>query len=328
MKYIKTFFQVLIFIPIQIIMIPFAIAGIFIGLYKEMVIGPKLGVSFSAGQALQYRYYMHYFDTRPDPLTVEFTKHYPSESHFALWSVLGAFIIARKYFGFKTKISELPKRGEEKLESTAGARVQAYDEIMAKYIDEVEQVLLPGSGLDLIALHFTKDKPVKVFEVDQTNTLKVKVDTLKKANIDHDWITYVPVDYEKESWSEKLLEAGFDKTKKTLIIWQTVSLFLEEEQIKDSLRAMADICPEGSIVVQDFYSNRMVFEMQDMSAKSTRNMMAKMGEPWKFGIDMSHNPKERIESFINDCGLELTGYRQFGIKLGIDPDYCITESRL
>ena len=38
---------------------------------------------------------------------------------------------------------------------------------------------------------------------------------MKKADIDHDWITYIPVDFNNESWVKKLLASGFDKTKKT-----------------------------------------------------------------------------------------------------------------
>ncbi len=72
---IKRVFQIIIYMVIQILFIPFAILGIIDGAYKEMVVGKKLGVSFSAGQTLQYRYYMHYFETRDDPLSVEFTKH-------------------------------------------------------------------------------------------------------------------------------------------------------------------------------------------------------------------------------------------------------------
>jgi O-methyltransferase involved in polyketide biosynthesis len=58
---------------------------------------------------------------------------------------------------------------------------------------------------------------------------------LKKAGIKHDWITYIPVDYSNESWVDKLLEAGFDKTKKTLFLWQSVSVYLEADIVKETL---------------------------------------------------------------------------------------------
>ena len=54
--------------------------------------------------------------------------------------------------------------------------------------------------------------------------------------------------------------------------------------------------------------------------------MAKMGEPWTFGIDMSDNPKEAVESFLNECGLTTICCTQFGEKLDIEPFYCIVET--
>jgi len=91
----------------------------------------------------------------------------------------------------------------------------------------MKQIVLPGVGFDLIALRFTEGKKVKVFELDQVDTLNIKVETIKKARIKHDWITYVPVVYENESWADKLLEAGFDKIRKrcsfgkvSLIFWR------------------------------------------------------------------------------------------------------------
>ena len=183
LRFLVKLFQIILYILIQIIFIPFFIVGLVVGLYKEMVNSKKLGVSFSAGQALQYRWFMHYLETRPDPLSVAFTKKFPCESHFGLWTTLGALIISQRLFGFKTRLSKVTEPGEANLAAVSGSRVIAFDRIMEKYADEMEQIVLPGAGFDLIALHFTKGKKVKVFELDQANTLNVKVETLKKAGI-------------------------------------------------------------------------------------------------------------------------------------------------
>ncbi|MBC8504764.1 MAG: class I SAM-dependent methyltransferase [Anaerolineales bacterium] len=319
-------FQIILYIPIQIIFIPFAIIGLVVGMYKEMVYSKKLGVSFSAGQALQYRWIMHYFDTRPDPLSVAFIKKFPCESHFGLWSIMGALIISQRLFGFTTSLGKLVEPGEENLDSTAGIRVLAFDRIMEKYVDEMEQIVLPGAGFDLIALRFTKGKNVKVFELDQVNTLNVKNETLKKAGIKHDWITYIPVDYSSESWVDKLVEAGFDKTKKTLFLWQSVSLYLEADIVKETLRNMADLCVEGSVIAQDFYSKAFSLGEYSTMAKRSMSLIENMGELMKFGIDMSNDPKVAVESFLKECGLKKTEYIQFGEKLDIEPFYCIVEA--
>ncbi len=319
-------FQIILYISLQIIFIPFAIIGIIIAIYKEMGKSKKLGVSFSAIKALQYRWMMHYFNTRLDPLSVAFIKKFSCESHFGIWSVMGALIISQRLFGFTTKLGKLVESGEESADATAGIRVLTFDKIMEKYVDEVEQIVLPGVGFDLIALHYTKGKKVKVFELDQVNTLNIKVETLKKAGIKHDWITYIPVDYANESWVDKLLEAGFDKTKKTLFLWQSVSLYLEADIVKENLREMADLCVAGSIIAQDFYSKAFALGEYSKAAKKFMSIIEKMGEPPKFGIDMSDDPKSVVDSFLKECGLKLIEFNLFGEKLNIEPFYCMVEA--
>ena len=326
LRFLIKLFQIILYIPLQIVFIPFAIIGIIIAIYKEMRKSKKLGVSFSAIKALQYRWIMHYFNTRLDPLSVAFTKKFPCESHFGMWSTMGALIISQRLFGFTTKLGKLVEPGKETLDSTAGIRVLMFDKIMEKYVDEMEQIVIPGVGFDLIALQLTKGKKVKVFELDQVNTLNVKVETLKKADIKHDWITYIPVDYSNESWVDKLLKAGFDKTKKTLFLWQSVSLYLEADIVKETLRKMADLCVDGSIIAQDFYSKAFMLGEISKIAKRNMYMIEKMGEPWKFTIDMSNDPKAAVESFLKECGLKMTEFTQFGEKLDIEPFYCIVEA--
>jgi len=325
-RFLIKLFQIVLYIPIQIVFIPFAVIGLIIGIYKEMVKSRKLGISYSAVKALQYRWFMHYFNTRPDPLTVAFTKKFPCESHFGLWSIMGALIISVRLFGFPDKLGKLAAPGEETLDTTAGIRVIMFDRIMEKYAAKMEQIVLPGAGFDLITLHFTKGKKVKVFELDQADTLKVKVETLKKAGIKHDWITYIPVDYLNESWAAKLLEAGFDKTKKTLFLWQSVSLYLDDEIVKESLRNMADLCTDGSVIAQDLYSKSFISGEYSKMADRQMNIIERMGEPLKFGIDMSNDPKAEAASFLKECGLTMTEYIQFGEKLDIEPFYCIVEA--
>ncbi|MFC2166890.1 class I SAM-dependent methyltransferase [Acidobacteriota bacterium] len=326
LRFLIKLFQIILYILIQIIFIPFAIVGLIDAIYKEMGKSKKLGVSFSAIKALQYRWLMHYFNTRPDLLSVAFTKNFPCESHFGMWSIMGPLIISQRLFGFTTRLGKLVEPGEETADSTAGIRVLMFDKVMEKYVDEMEQIVLPGAGFDLMTLQFTKGKKVKVFELDQVNTLNIKVETLKKAGIEHDWITYIPVDYANESWVDKLLGAGFDKTKKTLFLWQSVSLYLEADIVKENLREMADLCVDGSIIVQDFYSKVFSSGEYSKAAKKFLSIIEKMGESSKFGIDMSDDPKAAVELFLKECGLKMTEYIQFGEKIDIEPFYCIVEA--
>ena len=258
MQFLIRSFQIILFASIQILFIPLAIIGLAIALYKEIWRSKRLNVSFSAIKALQYRWMMHYFNTRPDSLSIRFTKHFPCESHFGMWSILGPAIISVRLTGFPEKLGKIVEPGEETLDTLAGIRVLTFDRIMREHVDKVDQVVLLGSGFDLIAHHFTKGKNLEVFEIDQFNTLNVKVETLQKADIECNWITYIPVDFSNESWDSKLLEAGFSKSNRTLFLWQSVSLYLDPDTVSSTLRKMGDLSAEGSVIAQDFYSQSMV----------------------------------------------------------------------
>lgn len=228
LRYLIRAGQILLYLPIQATFVPFAVFGLLDGIRKEMGIGRRLGVSFTAVQALQYRWIMHHFDTRPDPLSVAFTKKLPCESHVGLWATLGALIVTHKLFGFSAGLGELDEPGEATLTSTAGRRLLLFDRILETYVDEMEQIVIPGSGFDLIA--------------------------------------------------------------------------------------------------QDFYSRAFVAGGTSMVVRRTLRLMQRMGEPWRFGIDMSADAGAAVESFLDECGWTMTEFVQFGEKRKTEPFYCIVEA--
>ena len=318
--------QVLLYIPVQVLFIPFAIVGLIDGLIKEMGQSRRLGVSYSAVQALQYRWIMHYFDTRPDPVSVAFIRAFPCESHFGLWTTMGALIIAQRVFGLRTRMSRLVGPGKAGLDTTAGVRVVEFDRIVEKHLGHIEQLVLPGAGFDLLAIGHTRGTDVKVFELDQEKTLRLKVETLERAGIDHDWISYIPVDYENESWAAKLEQAGFDRSKPTLFIWQSVSLYLDVDTVKQTLRELSDLCNAESVVAQDFYSSAFVEGRYSRLAKKNMDMIERMGEVAKFGLDMSADTEAAVESFVGECGFSVSQFIEFGRDLPVEPFYCIVET--
>ena len=90
---------------------------------------------------------------------------------------------------------------------------------------------------------------------------------------------------------------------------------------------MADLCVDGSIIAQDFYSKAFSSGEYSKTAKRFMGIIERMGEPPKFGIDMSDDPKAAVKSFLKECGLKMTKYTQFGEKLDIEPFYCIVEAK-
>jgi len=317
----------LVFLIIQIPFIPVAIIGFIPMMYKEIKISKKLRVSWTAGKVIQIRWILHYFGVREDKATIKFTKAFPCESHFGLLCYMGASIIANRICGFKPSFAFIPESGKETAMTFGNARLKYFDKSLEKNLDQVEQVVNMGAGYDLRAYKYIAGKNVKVFELDQEKTQNLKIETMKKAGIKYDWINYIPVDFREESWVEKLIENGFDQTKKTYFLWEGVSVYLEEVVAKDTLKKMATISAKGSIIAQDFPSIAFIKGETSYSIKKAKNMFKKMGEPHLFAIDMSEDAGKSIEILLQECGFKLKNLILFGEKVKTNkPFLAVTEA--
>ncbi|MDJ0706107.1 MAG: SAM-dependent methyltransferase [Leptolyngbyaceae cyanobacterium MO_188.B28] len=307
------FFQFIIFLILQILFLPFAICGGLLALYFEMVVSRKLGVSFTAEQAIQPRWTMHYFAVRSDPNTVAFMKHLPIESHLGFLGMFGAALLANRICGYIPSFTQIPEYGKETLSSFICSRTVLFDQIMERYASEVEQIVIMGGGFDLRVLQLTRDGSANVFEVDQEKTQSMKLETIQKAGLSNDWITYITVDFREESWVEKLLEHGFDQTKRTYFHWESVSLYLEEDVVRDTIAKMSSLSSKGSILAQDFYAKSFIKGETYLMRKAVQ-LVEKMGEPWLYGIDMSDDVKTSIEALVNEFNFQALEVSQFGHK--------------
>jgi len=313
------FLQFLIFLPIQIIFIPLAIFGLILTSYKEYKVAKKMGISPTTMGAAGNKWLMHYFGTRSDEATVKFIKALPIESHYGLLATYGAAIIANKICGYKPSLASIPEPGTETLITFQNSKTMDFDSSMEKYVNSVDQVVIMGAGFDLRVLNYTDGKNIKVFEMDLENAQNLKIETMKKAGIAHDWITYIPVDFNEESWVEKLIANGFDKTRKTFFLWESVSAYLDEDVVKDTLGKLAELSAKGSVIAQDFFSKAFIEKMKKLSVTLRNSIL--------FGVDMSEDAGKPIEFLLQESGLTLTNLILYGEKGKTKKPFCaITEA--
>jgi methyltransferase (TIGR00027 family) len=112
---------------------------------------------------------------------------------------------------------------------------------------DMDQIVILGAGNDT-KLHRIKNLPNSLFEVDAKKTQKEKQKRLFHPN---PLVKFIPVNFETESWLEKLEKMGFDKTKKTLFIWEGVTYYLTEQAIRATLKSISQ-CAPGSKVFLDY----------------------------------------------------------------------------
>lgn len=134
------------------------------------------------------------------------------------------------------------------------ARARFVEDLVAERAGQgVEQYVLLGAGLDT----FAQRRPdvaagLQVFEVDRPEPQAWKRRRLTELGYGvPEWLRLVPVDFETESWWERLLSSGFDPGRPAVVASTGVSMYLTREANAATLRRLATLAP-GSTVIMTF----------------------------------------------------------------------------
>ena len=295
------FFQNLTYILLQIILLPISLIGMIYANYKQQKISKKENISYTAGQVIQGQWILHYFNIRKDYNIIKFIKNFLAESHIGFYMMFSAAILANKLVKFIPKA--LIKTNLDNISSYSFLffRTKKIDQLVKDNIEKVEQFVVLGAGFDLRSIRFYNDK-IKIFELDKKNTQKIKLKTLKKAKISTNNISYIECDLNND-WSINLINNGFNKNKKTLFLFESVSCYLEENIVNNILSTIKSISSEGSMIIQDLYSKRFLHQDEFQRVKRGKNLIKKFGENWNFTISMDNNVELEISKLLEKHNL-------------------------
>lgn len=145
----------------------------------------------------------------------------------------------------------------------------------------VTQLVILGAGLDTFAYRNPFEGQLKVFEVDHPATQAWKRRRLAEAGIAiPDSLTYAPVDFERDTLSERLAEAGLDPARRTVFTWLGVVPYLTKEAIASTLSQIA-AHPGGAEVVFDYGEPRENVDPALRAHYAERaKRVAEIGEPF------------------------------------------------
>jgi methyltransferase (TIGR00027 family) len=182
------------------------------------------------------------------------------------------------------------------------ARVRYFDDFVAEAVDDgIEQLVVLGAGYDTRAYRIDGLKErVKVFEVDHPDTQEVMMEKIEKifgALPLH--VAYVPLDFEKDGLGPRLMEMGYDRSKKTLFVMEGLIMYIPPKAVDDVFSFIVNNSGKGSWVIFDYYPDFMVDGESELDvANNIRNFLIQQGEPLKFGIR-----EGSVEAFLTERGL-------------------------
>lgn len=181
-------------------------------------------------------------------------------------------------------------------------RTRFIDEaVQAALSQGIEQVVILGAGLDTRPYRLARMERVKVFEVDLPHVQEDKKRKIRKCL--GEWpkhVTYVPIDFDRQSLTVLLPGAGYDPSKRTVFIWEGVTQYLSKEAIQQTLGFIGAAAPGSRLVFT--YVPREVIERRSTLPGAGRMMdvMARRDSAWRSGLEPSD-----VASFLMPFHLEL-----------------------
>ena len=172
----------------------------------------------------------------------------------------------------------------------AGARAQAT--CRSRYTEDsladgirrgIGQYVLLGAGLDSFASRSPLAAQVRVFEIDHPATQEWKRRVRAaggRVRAAAGSVTFVPVDFARDSLRDRLGQAGFDFARPAFGSWLGVTMYLERSAIEQTLTVAGGFAAGSEIVVDYMLPAGLRDEAGDYYAEQVAPASAERGEPW------------------------------------------------
>jgi methyltransferase (TIGR00027 family) len=192
----------------------------------------------------------------------------------------------------------------------------AEDELALGIRRGVCQYVILGAGLDTFAYRNPyPEGMLHVFEVDHPATQNWKGARLEEAGITLPGdITFAPVDFERQTLAEGLLDAGYDSGKCTFFSWLGVTEYLTTEAVITTLRFIASASVGSGVVFDYILSPSLLTPAQRSRFDALTQRMASIGEPWQTFFDpglLTRDLRAMGFGYSEDNGPEKINTRYF-----------------
>src|SRR5262249_28199153 len=195
------------------------------------------------------------------------------------------------------------------------ARSRIAEDALSKAVERgVRQVVILGAGLDTFALRNPHAARISIFEVDHPATQAWKRQRLVAAELPlPPWLTFVPVDFERDDLQQKLSSAGFQRTSAAFFTCLGVVPYLTRDAINDTLGYIASI-PNSEVVFD--YAEPPETWTEDVKAYAAARVaqLEKINERW-----VSRFEPAGVAAILRSHGfsdMEDIGFQQIASRFG------------
>jgi methyltransferase (TIGR00027 family) len=231
----------------------------------------------------------------------------------ALWRAMHVQVdppphVVEDEIGLQLAAPDADWRRRPDMDEQATARIRASIVARARFIEDlvtseanhgVSQYVLLGAGLDTFAQRRPEmASALTVFEVEQPEPQAWKRQRLVELGYGvPEWLRLVPVDFETDSWLDRLLANGFDATKPAVFASTGVSMYLTRAANEATLRQIASLAP-GSTLAMTFMKPIELVEPEEQPVLAATDAAARAsGTPF-----VSYYAPDEILAMARDAG--------------------------
>ncbi len=168
----------------------------------------------------------------------------------------------------------------------------AEDELAGAIERGTRQYVILGAGLDTFAYR-NPYRDLQVFEVDHPATQGWKRRRLEAEGISVPGsLTFVPVDFEKQTFLEALYNAGFKPEGPAFFSWLGVTPYLAKDIVLSTLRLIFSTSAGGGVAFDYALPRSSLGPLQQIAFDALATRVAAAGEPFQGFFD----PKELAEN--------------------------------
>ena len=210
-----------------------------------------------------------------------------------------------------------PEAFQTRLRASIAVRSRYAEDCLRDAVDRgTRQYVILGAGLDSFAYRNPfPPSALHVFEVDHPPTQAWKRQRLRDAGIEPPGsLTFVPVDFERQTLAGALVEGGLDPAVPTFVSWLGVTMYLARETVMRTLAYVASLAAGSAIVFGYVVPPSSLTGPARAALSAMAARAAELGEPWLtfFEPDALAGELERLGlGRVEDLGPEQAVERYF-----------------
>ena len=292
--------RLLLYVLLNVLMVPIFVIGM--GFYMVPILLARGRVSGTAYEPFNGRLLYHLMGSRSDAAALQLAQGLPATNRGTMNLLIRPMAWASRVSGYIPVAFQYPPPHPAPMSALGGVRFEFLDNAMLDQVSAGDQVVILGAGWDTRAYGLLKERDVTFFEVDAPATQTVKRAAIEATGLDASHVTFVACDFDRQSWLDALEERGFDRNRRTFILWEGVTLYLEEHAIQSTLRTVSTL-PAGSCIAFDFFGREW---LDSFTGKIGRLSIAMFyGEPIVFGFPVMPNLSTAMSTYLATHGLDL-----------------------